>query len=253
MFPNNSSKMFIISGLILAASVGFFVSAIVFKGDHKPPCEKQMESQGDQNSFPSEGGMTLPKGAKGNRGFMMPDPAKAKMDSLLGLSKDQIAAIEQQKQASDSLRKALSKKIKDAEIRLHDALNAETISEADLKAIRTELLTLNEQRLDNRIANIRFFISTLTPEQNKKLRDLHLKMMKQMKEGRKGLPEEVSKSENDEGPDAMEPPEPRQDGQRPRMDGQGPHMDGNGPHQDGQGPRHNRQGPREMPPPSQKR
>lgn len=247
MFLNNSSKIFTISGLILAASVGFFVSAIVFRDDNKPRYEEQMEiGQGDQDLFPGQNGKAFHKNTKNNRGFMMQGPSKYKMDSLIGLSKDQIAAMDQHKQASDSLRKALSKKIKDAEIRLHDALNAETISEAELKAIRTDLLTLNEQRLDNRIATIRFFMSTLTPEQNKKVREMHTKMMKQMREEGINAPGEMNKFGGDEDPGEMEPSERRQDGQ-------GPHMDGNGPNQDGQGPHHEKQGPHHMPPPAQER
>jgi hypothetical protein len=213
------NKIFTISGLILAASVGFFVSAVVFKGDNKLRYEEQMEiGQGDPDSFPGENGMAFHKNAKSNRGFMMQGPSKYKMDSLIGLSKDQIAAMDQHKQASDSLRKALTTKIRDAEFRLHDALDAETISEADLKVIRTDLLTLNEQRLDSRIANIRFFISTLTPEQTKKLRDMDAEMMKQMKD----VPREMNKFDGDADPGEMEPG-------GPRRDGQGPHMGGNGP------------------------
>ena len=236
------NKIFTISGLILAASVGFFVSAVVFKGDNRPPYEQGMERfQCDRDSFPNGNGMGFNKYSQNNRGSMMQGPPKHKMDSLLGLSKDQIAAMEQHMKASDSLRKALTTKIRNAEFRLHDALNAETISEVDLKAIRTELLTLNEQRLDNKIANVRFFVSTLTPEQNKKLREMHSKMMKQMKNAPRGM----NKFDGDEDPGEME--------RGPREDGQGPHMDGNGPHQDGQGPRMGGNGQRPMGPPPQER
>jgi Spy/CpxP family protein refolding chaperone len=237
------NKIFTISGLILAASVGFFISAVVFKSDNRPPYEQGMERfQCDRDSFPSRNGMGSNKYSQNNRGPMMQGPSKYKMDSLLELSKDQTAAMEQHMKSSNSLRKALTQKIRDAEFRLHDALNAETISEADLKSIRTELLALNEQRLDNKITDVRFFVSTLTPEQNKKLRELDSKMMKQMQNAPRGM----NKFDGDEDPGEMEPG-------GPRRDGQGPHMDGNGPHQDGQGPRMGDNGPRPMTLPPQER
>ena len=251
----STNKIFIISGLILAASVGFFVSAVVFnKSDNRPLYERGMERfQCNRDSFPNWNRMGSNKYFPNNR--MMQGPSKYKMDSLLGLSKDQITAMEQHMKASDSLRKALATKIRDAEFRLHDALNAETISETDLKAIRTELLTLNEQRLDNKIANVRFFVSTLTPEQNKKLQEMHSKMMKWMKNAPRGM----NRFDSDEDLGNMERG-PRHDGQGPRLggngprqDGQGPHMDGKGPHQDGQGPRMGGNGPRPLGPPAQER
>jgi hypothetical protein len=212
------NKIFTISGLILAASVGFFISAVVFKSDNRPPYEQGMERfQCDRDSFPSGNGMGSDKYSPNNRS-MMRGPSKYKIDSLLGLSKDQTASMEQHMKASNSLRKALTQKIRDAEFRLHDALNAETISESDLKVIRTELLTLNEQRLDHKITDVRFFVSTLTPEQNKKLRELDSKMMKQMQNAPRGM----NKFDGDEDLGEMEPG-------GPRRDGQGPHMGGNGP------------------------
>lgn len=243
MSLNNSTKLLILCGLVLAASAGFFVSAVVFKGTDKTRYEPQFErGPCDRDQFLDDKSMTSRKYSKSGQRFMMQGPPRYEIDSLLGLSKDQIAAMDQHGQAFDSLRKALSKKIKDTEIRLHDALNAETVSEADLKAIRTELLVLNEQRLDSKIATVRFFVSTLTPEQNKKLREIHSKVMKQIKEEGKTAPREMNNFGGDEYPGEMESGEPRQDGQ-------GPRMDGNGPNQDGQGPRHNKQGPRQMPPP----
>lgn len=55
-----------------------------------------------------------------------------------------------------------------AELRLRQALETQPIDEAKLKSAREDLVKLQTQQLDFRIAQMRFFLSILTPEQRKK-------------------------------------------------------------------------------------
>ena len=55
-----------------------------------------------------------------------------------------------------------------AEMRLRQALEAQPIDEAKLKAAREDLVKYQTQQIDMRIAHMRYFLSVLTPEQRKK-------------------------------------------------------------------------------------
>lgn len=55
-----------------------------------------------------------------------------------------------------------------AELRLRQALETQPIDEVKLKSAREDLVKLQTQQLDFRIAQMRFFLSILTPEQRKK-------------------------------------------------------------------------------------
>ncbi|MCK9181998.1 MAG: Spy/CpxP family protein refolding chaperone [Fibrobacteraceae bacterium] len=164
MALNSSSKLFLASGLILAASVGFFASSVFFNHSPRPfdnrgPAQEEMQVPREENTARQDG----------------PLPSKRDIDSILGLSKDQIAKLDSNVKACDSTRKALHQKIRMTERKLHDVLDQNPISEADLKSVRAELLLLNEERLDLRIADIKRFKAVLTPEQNKKLKALQPK------------------------------------------------------------------------------
>lgn len=237
------TKILIVCGVILAASAGFFAGSCAFKG----PCHFG-------GPKPEMQQMNGPDDRCDRRHGQMPGMlSKEQLDSALNLSKDQMAQMDAHKATADSASKAIRKQIKAAEIKLHDILGADNISETDLQAVRTELISLNQQRLDKRIADIRFFRSVLTADQKKKMEEIHKQFLEQMKANK--LQKNNSEVEPDEdGPEGPQPGDAPEQNQGPRGDnvqgGHGPqgHNHGHHGHQggpdDGQGP-HNGQ----MPPP----
>lgn len=216
------AKILIACGIILAASVGFFAGSFAFKDPFhfrgpKPDAMQQMDPDAQWNGHHKE-----------MRGML----SKEQLDSTLGLSKEQIAQMNAHRTAADSAIKALRKQIRAAEIKLHDILGADNISETDLQAVRTELISLNQQRLDQRIADIRFFRSVLNADQKKKMDEIHKQFLAQMKA------DKLQKRNSEMAPD-----EDDSDEQPGGVPGQGPHgnhghhggPDGNGP-QNGQRP-----------------
>ncbi len=155
MTMKKSATPFWICGLFLAAAAGFFASSALLC--HEVPPQPKF-------SEPSKHGQELSE--KKNREF------KRRIDNQLGLSTRQIAQLDSNGRACDSIRKELKKTIHEKERRLHDILDADSVNEADLQVVRMELLILNEKRLDSRIADIQFFKSVLTPEQKIKLKEL---------------------------------------------------------------------------------
>lgn len=147
---------FWICGLFLAAATGFFASSALLCREPPPPPPSEFSDSGQGPGFPD----------KKSNGF------KHQIDSALGLSARQIAQLDSNGRACDSIRKEMKKTIHEKERRLHDILDADSVNEAELQVVRMELLILNEKRLDSRIADIRFFKSVLTPEQKIKLKEL---------------------------------------------------------------------------------
>lgn len=86
----------------------------------------------------------------------------------LGLSDAQKAQLkahhDKNEEAMIDMRGGLQK----AEMRLRQALEAQPIDEAKLKAAREDLVKYQTQQIDFRIAHMRYFLSVLTPEQRKK-------------------------------------------------------------------------------------
>lgn len=155
-----------ICGLVLAAAVGFFASSVIFctKNSLPPPNAPEAFNPPIENELPE-----------------IPKPKfdfKQKMDSALGLSKEQIAKMDSNGRACDSLRRHLNRQIKVAEHELHSILKADSVDEAALRSIRAKLLLLNEKRLDLRIQDVKFFKSVLTKEQNLKFKSLESKFDK---------------------------------------------------------------------------
>lgn len=148
-----------ICAVVLSAAAGFFASSAIFGHGNRPSPEL------DAPQFERSADFRLEK---------KPHPAKfkEKMDSALGLSKEQIAKLDSNGKARDSLRREMRKKIRIAEKRLHDLLDSTPFNDADIQSVRAELLLLNEKRLDQRIADIKFFKSVLTKEQSQKLKTL---------------------------------------------------------------------------------
>lgn len=149
------STPFWVCGILLAAALGFFASSALFRCE-PPPHHELFEKPEPEHKKPE----------KRFRDF------KRELDSALGLSKKQIALLDSNAHACDSIRKQMKRNIRDKERRLQDLLDAETIDEASLQVVRMELLILNEKRLDARISDIRFFQSVLTQEQKKMLKEL---------------------------------------------------------------------------------
>ncbi len=147
---------FWICGLFLAAATGFFASSALLCHEPPPPPGEFLDPPSPSPDFPSKKGCDF----------------KRQIDSALELSPRQIAMLDSNGRACDSIRKEMKKTIREKEWRLHDILDADSVNESDLQVVRMELLILNEKRLDSRIADIRFFKSVLTPEQKIKLKEL---------------------------------------------------------------------------------
>lgn len=150
-----NSTPFWICGLIFAAAAGFFASSALLCHEPPPPPEYSEPSRPDQDFS-----------GKKDLGI------KHQIDSALGLSARQIALLDSNGHACDSIRKEMKKAIHEKERRLHDILDADSVNAADLQVVRMELLILNEKRLDSRIADIQFFKSVLTPAQRIKLKEM---------------------------------------------------------------------------------
>lgn len=149
-----------ICGLLLAAAFGFFASSVLFCRQNVPPPTSP--------EFQAKPSHEVPFHKK-----KKPAAFKQKMDSALGLSQEQIAKLDSNGKACDSLRREMNRKIHGAEKKLHDLLDRSPIDDAAIQSVRAELLLLNEKRLDLRIADIKFFKGVLTGEQIQKLKNLH--------------------------------------------------------------------------------
>ncbi|MCR5028274.1 MAG: Spy/CpxP family protein refolding chaperone [Fibrobacter sp.] len=239
-----------ICGLVLAAAVGFFASSVVFcaKNPH-PPTAPEISQDKPQNEW---------RAFKKQQRFNF----KHQMDSALGLSKEQIAKLDSNGRACDSLRREMSRQIKLAEQELHTILKADKIDEAALQSTRAKLLLLNETRLDQRIQDVKFFKSVLTAEQQKKFKAQESKFDKMHPKGdmTEHLQDEMHgpRHEQDEHTNMDRPNMERHGMEHPNMEGpqmgHGPHMGngpkpmGNGPHGDRMGPPSNRDDAHNMPP-----
>ena len=120
-----------ICGLVLAAAVGFFASSAVFcHKNPEPPTAPEFAKDKPQNEWHA---------FKKQRHFNF----KHKMDSALGLSKEQIAKLDSNGRACNSFRREMSRQIRLAEQELHTLLKADIIDEAALQSTRAKLLLLN--------------------------------------------------------------------------------------------------------------
>ena len=156
MTMKKSTTPFWICGIFLAAAASFFASSALLCREPPPPPGEFLDPPAPTPDLPAKKGCDF----------------KRQIDSALGLSAGQIAQLDSNGRACDSIRKEMKKTIREKERRLHDILDADSVSESELQVVRMELLILNEKRLDSRIADIRFFKSVLTPEQKIKLKEL---------------------------------------------------------------------------------
>ncbi|MBP5247230.1 MAG: hypothetical protein J6Z31_05160 [Fibrobacter sp.] len=156
--------IFWICGLVLAAAVGFFASSVLFCHERAlPPAPpKAMEQVQDEQPPQKWQGLKVQKGKN----------IMHMMDSALGLSEDQIKNLHENGHKRDSIHRAIHHQIKETEGQLHKLLGEDQIDEAALKSTRAKLLLLNENRLDQRIEDVRLFKKLLSAEQLKKFSEL---------------------------------------------------------------------------------
>ena len=109
------------------------------------------------------------------------------MDSVLQVTKEQKAAIEQQRNKMDSAFKVLRKQKKEAEIALHKALDSN--DDKKIAAAKANLLKAQEALLNNRINGVKGLNSILTKEQQEKVRALQPKPNKKDRDNRDNEPE----------------------------------------------------------------
>ncbi|WP_290761060.1 Spy/CpxP family protein refolding chaperone [Fibrobacter sp. UBA4297] len=93
------------------------------------------------------------------------------MDSVLQVTHEQKAALEQQRHEMDSAFKDLRKQKKNAEKALHDALDSN--DEKKIAAAKVEILKAQEALLNHRIKGVKDFNKILTKEQLEKFKSFH--------------------------------------------------------------------------------
>lgn len=86
----------------------------------------------------------------------------------LGLSDAQKAKLKEHHDKNEEAMIDMRAGLQKAEMRLRQALEAQPIDEAKLKAAREDLVKFQTQQIDMRIAHMRFFLSVLSPEQRQK-------------------------------------------------------------------------------------
>ena len=93
------------------------------------------------------------------------------MDSILQVTHEQRAALDQQRIVMDSTFKELRKQKKDAEKALHKALDSN--DEKQIAAAKASILKAQEALLDHRINGVKNFNKILTKEQLEKFKSFH--------------------------------------------------------------------------------
>lgn len=158
---SKSMKLLMTSVVILACSVGFFAGATIFENPLVKAKTINPKSN-DDDQF-------------GRRGERRPDRQRnrAPLDSILQINPEQKVKLDAHRLKADSLRFNLTQEFKSAEIALQEALSTQPIDGAKVEAARKTLLELSEKRLNQRIAGMKFFAETLTPEQYKTFSGLH--------------------------------------------------------------------------------
>ena len=110
------------------------------------------------------------------------------MDSVLQVTHEQKAALEQQRKLMDSTFKALRKQKKEAEKALREALDAN--DDKKIAAAKAGILKAQEALLNHRINGVKEFNKILTKEQLEKFKALQFdRMKKHDKGGREHNPE----------------------------------------------------------------
>ena len=202
----DSTKILIASIIIFACSIGFFIGAFAFNNagcsskaaiccSKNEICESQMGNcckkkghccKRHGNEFRKDDfhhgphfrgehfkedhfkGEHFKDGKPFDKKF---DPAKgaAFMDSVLQVTHEQKAALEQQRKTMDSTFKAIRKQKKEAEKTLREALDAN--DDKKIAAAKADILKAQEALLNNRIKGVKDFNKILTKEQLEKFKN----------------------------------------------------------------------------------
>ena len=103
------------------------------------------------------------------------------MDSVLQVTHEQKAALEQQRKLMDSTFKALRKQKKEAEKALREALDAN--DDKKIAAAKAGILKAQEALLNHRINGVKEFNKILTKEQLEKFKALQFDRIKKHNKG----------------------------------------------------------------------
>ena len=207
---NASTKTFLASLIIFACSLGFFIGAFAFnnagcsscsKGgicEFQPGdcCKKNMDcckKKGDCckkhgehfRGEPPRGPHFEGKDFNGKHFDKKFDKkfdfkkGEAFMDSMLQVTPEQKATLEQQRRVMDSTFKDLRKQKKEAEKALREALDAN--DDKKIAAAKTNILKAQEALLNHRIQGVKAFNKVLSKEQLEKFKAMQFEHMKHAK------------------------------------------------------------------------
>lgn len=160
-----SVKLFIASMVLFAASIGFFAGS--FCKNQTIPDTRTGEMMPPP---PRNGEMTPPPpnrhGPKG--------PAPEILDSVLQVTPEQKAALENNRIKSDSIFKELRKQKFEAEKSLGQALDSE--NENEIENAKKNVMEANKALLEHRINEVSNLNKILSKEQREKFRSFHKEM-----------------------------------------------------------------------------
>lgn len=209
----NGNKLFAASIAILALALGFFLGNLHIGGcccqkAEMSCCKKMQGPCPRQGMMPPPGAPHHPgemhEGHKGPHGDFDKGPGpKFKgpnfevIDSLLQVTPEQKAAIEENRVKGDSIFKELRKNKHEAEKALGAAL--ESRNEANIEAAKAKVLEADKALLEHRINGMAALGKILTAEQLEKFNAFHKEQMKKFREHKKG-----------HGPHGNPPPPPPQ-------------------------------------------
>lgn len=185
-------KMFLASVVLLACSIGFFLGGICLSKPHgicqNTQMAQPMKKIGNEDSNK--------KGEKKARPEK-PKFSKEKLDSLLQITEEQRAKLDDRKKGQDSLFKALKKEHREAEKELRHALEADTLNDDSISIAKEKLNAVQKKELELRIEGAKFLSEVLSIEQRNQMKKFHEKAKKHAmkkkrahdKKFRKGPPE----------------------------------------------------------------
>jgi Spy/CpxP family protein refolding chaperone len=183
------AKLFTASLAVLALALGFFLGN--FCGKSCPCCSKgEMTCCKKMEGPCPRQGMTPPPTPgdfdKGPRHKHKMDPAV--IDSLMQVTPEQKAALDESRAKGDSIFKELRKQKHEAEKALGEAL--ESRDAASIDAAKAKVLDADKALLEHRINGMQALAKVLTPEQLEKFNQFHKEQMKKFKERMKKGPQE---------------------------------------------------------------
>ena len=197
----NGAKLFAASLVVFALTLGFFLGNICGKSDcccnkAEMACCKKMEGP-----CPRQGMMPPPppgpKGPHGHHGDFHKGPKfKGHMnpeviDSLLQVTPEQKAALDESRAKGDSIFKDLRKQKHEAEKALGQAL--ESRDAASIDDAKAKVLDADKALLEHRINGMQALAKILNSEQLEKFNQFHKEQMKKFKERMRKAPAEGEK------------------------------------------------------------